>query len=244
LSFKKDTTEMKKVRKNLPLEYFSDNLIWFSIFINQLQIPLNNTSSSMCFSSQCCMISSNNPLRYMINMRLNFDLFQNRLLSEQSPHPVVPPDPAKKNSAQRSAYAPLIWSQLKLPTTETTVKVTSTPSVIPDPRAVWATRPVCLCSSPTLTMQDWFERRRLEISCRVWTAKSRNPAGVKSTSYSLHQNQCCAKTTHWEGTYLFCNIWKTLVACLIPCSVKLTLWTVPRFPVATLPPCVTGNETA
>jgi hypothetical protein len=27
LSFKKDTTEMKKVRKNLPLEYFSDNLI-------------------------------------------------------------------------------------------------------------------------------------------------------------------------------------------------------------------------
>jgi hypothetical protein len=33
-----------------------------------------------------------------------------------------------------------------------------------------------------------------------------------------------------------------LVACLIPLSVKLTLWIVPRFTVATLPPWVTGNE--
>jgi hypothetical protein len=69
----------------------------------------------------------------MINMRLNFDLFQNRLLLEQSADPVVPPDPAKKNSAQQSANPPdLVSTQITL-TTETTVKVTGTPSVFPDP---------------------------------------------------------------------------------------------------------------
>jgi hypothetical protein len=91
----------------------------------------------MRFSIQCCIKSSNNPLRYMINMRLNFDLFQNRLLLEQSADPVVPPDSAKKKLCTIICLCPpdLVSTQITL-TTETTVKVTGTPSVFPDPRAV------------------------------------------------------------------------------------------------------------
>jgi hypothetical protein len=118
LGFKKDTTEMKKkAPENSDLGCFSDNLIWLSIFNNQPQFHLNTISSNMCFSNQCCIKSSNNPLGYMINMRLNFDLFQNRLLLGQSADPVVPPDPAKKLCTTICPWlpGPLIWSQLKLP---------------------------------------------------------------------------------------------------------------------------------